>query len=254
MAFDPNNADSIKQTYGGYAGWNDPNAILADFKSTGGAGKGGPSSTSSSSFGNYNIPDPVDTAKRLNEFQVQQNQPAIQSLESSKQPLQQRYSDLVANIKGNQQTAENRQTISTKNELARRGISGGGFYDQQLTDSLTPITNDYTNMLSQANTGQSQDLSNIGLQIAQLQAGNPSNSISSALNLTGLQSQAQSQAAQMAQQQSQFEQQQSFAQQQLKAQQEQFKALGRYGAYNPFTGQTIAGVGSGGGASSGAWS
>lgn len=235
-------------------GWNDDASIQADINAGGWKSKVPNSSSNSNSFGNYNIPDPVDTAKRLNDFQVQANQPAIQSLQASQDPLKQRYSDLISNIKGNQQTAENRQTVSTKNELARRGISGGGFYDQQLTDSLTPITSDYTNMLSQANTGQSQDLSNIGLQIAQLQAGNPSSSISSALNLTGLQSQAQSQAAQMAQQQQQFASQQQLAQQQLKVQQEQFKALGRYGAYNPFTGQTIAGAGGGGGASTGAWS
>jgi len=38
----PNDANSIKAAYQGYAGWNDPNAIIADFKATGGQGKGGP--------------------------------------------------------------------------------------------------------------------------------------------------------------------------------------------------------------------
>ena len=40
----PNDANSIKATFQGYAGWNDPNAIINDFKDTGGAGKGGPTS------------------------------------------------------------------------------------------------------------------------------------------------------------------------------------------------------------------
>lgn len=34
-------ADEIKSAYPGYASWNDPNAIVADFNATGGAGKGG---------------------------------------------------------------------------------------------------------------------------------------------------------------------------------------------------------------------
>ena len=32
--------DQIKQAYQGYTGWNDPNAIIADYNATGGAGKG----------------------------------------------------------------------------------------------------------------------------------------------------------------------------------------------------------------------
>lgn len=45
----PNDANSIKNAFPGYAGWNDPNAIIGDFKATGGQGKGG--STSSSNNG-----------------------------------------------------------------------------------------------------------------------------------------------------------------------------------------------------------
>jgi len=35
----PNDAGSIKAAYPGYAGWNDTNAIIADYKATGGSGK-----------------------------------------------------------------------------------------------------------------------------------------------------------------------------------------------------------------------
>ena len=38
---DPNNADAIKARYEGYRGWNDSAAIIADYKATGGVGKGG---------------------------------------------------------------------------------------------------------------------------------------------------------------------------------------------------------------------
>lgn len=37
----PNDANSIKAAYPGYAGWNDSAAIIADFRATGGAGKEG---------------------------------------------------------------------------------------------------------------------------------------------------------------------------------------------------------------------
>jgi hypothetical protein len=48
-------ADQIKQQYSGYAGWNDPNAILADFNATGGAGKGGSTGFSNTGSGGFNF-------------------------------------------------------------------------------------------------------------------------------------------------------------------------------------------------------
>ena len=45
------NAEQIKAAYPGYAGWNDSAAIEADFRATGGAGKGGSSSSGGGSSG-----------------------------------------------------------------------------------------------------------------------------------------------------------------------------------------------------------
>lgn len=55
MAIDVNNADSIKSAYEGYRGWNDAAAIIADYKATGGVGKGGP--TASFNVSRPAIPD-----------------------------------------------------------------------------------------------------------------------------------------------------------------------------------------------------
>jgi len=44
-------ADQIKAQFPGYSSWNDPNAIVADFNATGGAGKGGSSSSSGGQIG-----------------------------------------------------------------------------------------------------------------------------------------------------------------------------------------------------------
>lgn len=100
----------------------------------------------------------IEMAKRANE-------PAINSLRSSipevqkkyeqlrgqlqaeEVPLKERYSQLIGEFKGNQQTAENRQVKTTNAELARRGISGGSLYDQTLTDAVNPVTQQYTGLL-----------------------------------------------------------------------------------------------------------
>lgn len=91
-------------------------------------------------------------------------QPAVSSLEASipeisaqfntrkeqlgaeRAPLEERYDNLLNQIKGNQTTAENRQTVATKQELARRGIQGGLMYDQELVNALNPITQQYTTL------------------------------------------------------------------------------------------------------------
>src|SRR5690348_13896254 len=53
----------------------------------------------------------------------QQNiQPAVTALQATKQPLQDRYTALLDQIKNNQGIAENRQTVTTNNELGARGI------------------------------------------------------------------------------------------------------------------------------------
>lgn len=106
-----------------------------------------------------------DTIKRAIEMQKEANKPAIQSLQSSipeiqtsykqqreqleaeKSPLKDRYDNLLNSIKGNQTTAENRQTVTTRNELGRRGItSDSGLFEQTVTDAVNPITQQYTGM------------------------------------------------------------------------------------------------------------
>lgn len=48
-------AQQIKQQYPGYAGWNDEASIMADFNATGGAGKGGGYTPSTSSGGGFDF-------------------------------------------------------------------------------------------------------------------------------------------------------------------------------------------------------
>jgi hypothetical protein len=78
-------------------------------------------------------------------------------LQAEENPLKQRYSQLIDEIKGNQKTAENRQTLTTNAELARRGIGGGNLYDKTLTEAVNPVTQQYTGLLN--DTGMAQDKS-----------------------------------------------------------------------------------------------
>lgn len=239
-------SDLVSKGYYGYQGWGDA-AADADFKATGGSGKGGQSSSSSSSSSNFSVPDPVETAKKLRDFNIQSNQPGIQSLqgqipeiqktfdttksnlEAQRKPLEDRYQTLLSSIKGNQDQSINRQTTATSNELGRRGIQGGGLYDQTFTDALNPINQQYAGLYGQANASHEQDLGGLNTllsqlpnqqtdamrqvqnAIAQLQAGDPSSSIQGALQYGGqVTSAAQAQAQQeMARQQQSFQQQQA---------------------------------------------
>lgn len=122
------------------------------------------------------------------------NKPAIQSYEASipetqtkfatqRQSVADRYKNLIASIKGNQQVAETRQTVTTQNELGRRGItSSSGIAQQAMTDALNPITQQYTGLEKEAVTsrgaeeatsvsGESETIRAIRNAIASLQSG-----------------------------------------------------------------------------------
>jgi hypothetical protein len=197
--------DLINQGYGGYQGWNDEAAVRADFQATGGAGKktsGGGSSGGSSAAATV---DPIELAKKYQQFQIEANQPAIQQLQSSipgvqqkfaaerqsleaeKNPLEQRYQSLLADV--TKQTS-----IATSREAGRRGVSTeSGMYDEWLAERIEPQTQqlglskesdlrNLTNLISQLTSGETEAVGGIQSQIAQLMAGNAPSSISSAQN------------------------------------------------------------------------
>ena len=123
-------------------------------------------------------------------------QPAVQSLQASVSPLQDRYKALLESIKGNQQTATNRQTVATSNEMGRRGIlPSSGLYDQQLTDALQPVTSEYAGLTASTGLQQEKDLQAIQNTITQLQSGASSDAIPQAISL--LQTQLQNQQTQL---------------------------------------------------------
>lgn len=87
-------------------------------------------------------------------------------LEGEKVTVQDRYKSLIDQIKGNQATAETRQTLTTNNELGKRGItSSSGLAQQEMTNALNPITQQYTGMLKDTGLSQEADLKDISSKI-----------------------------------------------------------------------------------------
>lgn len=161
---------------------------------------GGPAD--SSYGGSSGVSDPIQTAQRLLDFQKTANAPVVSALQGQVDPLKQRYTDLITQIKGNQTTAENRQTLATSNELGARGIlPTSGLYQQEQVNALNPITTDFSNQLNTANTGESADLADLATRIATAQAGDPTSAASAALNFYNTQQAAQTSANSLAAQQ-----------------------------------------------------
>ncbi len=140
----------------------------------------------------------VNSAQALQQFQVQANQPAIQTLQNQYNPstgggaLVDKYNDLLSSIKGVGSVAVNQATLGAANELGQRGLlPSSSLYQQSVGSALQPVTSGIQQNLATVGLGEQQDLGNIANQIAQLQAGNPTASITGAQNLLQLQQQQQ---------------------------------------------------------------
>lgn len=153
-------------------------------------------------------PNLLDTAKQLQQFQVQANQPAIQTLQSQQGDLKTKYDDLLASIKGQQATAEGYTTRATSSELGRRGLLPQSEEGQRtIASALQPLASQYQGLTAQTGLAQEQDMMSLAQKIASLQAGNPEGASSQALSLLGVQQSASNAAAQIALQQQQMQQQ-----------------------------------------------
>lgn len=210
------------------------------------------SSTSSYTPGSYNFSAPsFDFSSAVKEA-IKMNQeaarPAVESLqasipevqqkfattkqqiESSIEPLKQRYQNLLEDIKGQSKVREEAQTRVTSGELAKRGIVGSSTLAQQeIQNAVDPIRsatqtatkevgltqeealNNLSNLIANLSGQETEATRAIRNAIAQLQAGAGQTGITQALQ-QGQFSQSQAQAAaQLAESQRQFEEQQAQA-------------------------------------------
>jgi hypothetical protein len=187
-------------------------------------------------------PDFGKTIERAIELQKKAAEPAIAGLratipevqqrfetqrgqvEAQREPLKQRYQNLLADIKGQAKTSEEAQTRITSGELGKRGIVGSStLAQQQIQQAVEPIRagartatkevglaqeeglRNLTNIIANLTGQETSAVRDVTNAIAQLQAGGAQTGISQGL--------AQEQAAQ----QTAFQQQQ-FAAQQAEAQ------------------------------------
>lgn len=146
------------------------------------SGSYGSSQSSGGSSNNFD-----DILKRTQQMAQQANAPIINQLQSSipqvqqqiatqkssleakKKPLQDRYQNLISELKGNQTTSENRQTVTTNNELGKRGLlPASGLAQQELTNALNPITQEYTAKIKDTGLAGEQALQQVDEQIAGL--------------------------------------------------------------------------------------
>ena len=220
--------------------------------------------------------DPQSIIQKSIQQMQQANQPAVSSLQTSIPEVQQKYAqtrsqlqaqapnldqqykDLLTSIKGDQQVAENRQTVTTNNELGRRGITGdSGLAQQELTNAVNPITQQYATLTNQ--TGLEGIKSKQALQdsianlvpqetsderailnsIAQLQSGANSSGVQLGQNLYSSQLDQQNKDRDYQAQQAQLSIQNALAK--LAASQKQYTTVGEGASvYDPATGKIVA--------------
>lgn len=113
--------------------------------------------------------------------------PAIQTLQAGIDPLKDRYSKLIADIKGRRETAVQQVGVDTAREFGKRGISTqSGVYDVALRNAQTPVEQTYGQLETGA-AGEEQDrLMAIQNAIAGLQAGAGKEAITQALEMLKL--------------------------------------------------------------------
>lgn len=149
----------------------------------------------SSTPGSFMTDKTLANAKAAQQFQVQANQPAIQTLQKQQTDLDTQYKDLLDSIKGQQKVAEDAQTVATNNELGRRGITAdSGVAQQQLASALRPIASQYQGLTANTGVQRQRELESLAAQIASLQAGNAPQALNFASGINSIEQQAQNMA------------------------------------------------------------
>lgn len=163
-----NNRASLAKQYGigNYTGSSDQNLqLLGKLR---GANTPSPATSSAPSVpapqiqSSYQAPNFEDTIRRAQQMQQEAYKPLIsqlqgnvpeiqknfasqrQTLENRRKPLQERYDNLIADLKNRETQDVNKQTVVTNNELGKRGILGSSTLAQQeIVNATQPISQSY---------------------------------------------------------------------------------------------------------------
>ena len=156
--------------------------------------------------------DIVEQAKKMRQFAIESNQPSIQTLQAGKQPLTDRYSALLDQIRGKERVATEREGSRLSQEYGRRGIPlSSDVFQQELGRRLGEVSEPYTTQSRLATSEGAGAQNQIDQAIAALQSGDPASALQGALTLQRLQQEA-----------GQFGAQNALALQQFSLQQQEF--------------------------------
>ena len=132
--------------------------------------------------------DPMALMRQAQQFQVQQNQPAIQTLKSQAQSLPDQYAALLNEIKGAGTAATNYGIMGAGQNLAARGITpDSALYNTTVSQAIAPIGQQYGGLEAQLGQGSVQTLTDLAGSIAALQAGNVPGAQNFSANISALQ-------------------------------------------------------------------
>jgi hypothetical protein len=97
-------------------------------------------------------------------------QPAVQTLQSGIDPLKQKYTELIASIRGKQDVAVEQAGIASAQEFGKRGIPlSSGAYDQFLQKQVNPVNVQYEGLAAETGLGAQNAEQSILNAIASLQ-------------------------------------------------------------------------------------
>jgi hypothetical protein len=168
--------------------------------------------------------DPMAMVKAAQQFQVQANQPSIQTLQGQQGSLSSAYSELLKSVLGQGSVAMNTATTGENTLLGQRGITNDSpLYAKEMTSAQLPVTATNESNAAQVGMGSAQDINQLAGQIAGLQAGNVPNALTYGGGISSLQLQAPLVAAQ--------------------ANQANFIPIPGVGVYNAQTGKMISSTG-----------
>lgn len=106
-----------------------------------------------------------------------------QVFNAAKSALQQRYDSLIQGIKSNTGQQINRQTVTTNNELGKRGLlPSSGLAQQEMTNALNPINEAANAQMASASAQNNSDLANLALQQYSGQQTSQQNAIQNAIS------------------------------------------------------------------------
>ena len=134
------------------------------------------------------IQNPMDLVKQAQEYQVQQNQPAIATLQGQEKSLQQQYSDLLGSVTQQGNVSIDTATRNQNGFLASRGIYSQGGIGGDIVSNAQAQANTAAGANEAAVQQQgASEINQLAAQVAGLQTGNVPGALGFSSNIAGLQ-------------------------------------------------------------------